>query len=84
MLEFGRVSRGECDTGLSRLQVLGKGAVSHSTMGIKQITLVIIGLHDGIDDLVVVITIGVNVTAKVLVRAHDLYHTAGKGSRKSP
>ena len=45
-------------------------------MGVKQIALVIVGAHDGIDDLIVVIAIGVNVTAKVLVRAHDLYHTA--------
>ena len=60
---------------LSRLQILGHSAISDSTVRIKQITFIIISLHDGIDNLVIIVAVGMDVTTDVLITAKNLHHT---------
>ena len=73
VLQLGRMGCCQHYTSLTRLEVLAQGAIGHCRVRIKQITLVIIGAQDGIDDLVVIVAIGMDVTADVLMRTQQIH-----------
>ena len=67
--QLGGMGCGQDDAGLAGLQVLGQCPVGDSRVRVEQIILIMVGLTDGFNDLVIVVAVGMDVTADVLMAA---------------
>ena len=75
-LQLGWMGRCQHDTRLTQLQVLDQGSVGYRRVRIEQISLITISLTDCLDNLIVVVTVGMDVTANVLVTTQEFHNTS--------